>query len=351
MNKSVKSVIVTMIALLGAFIIAGCTFGNGGTAPVYYTYNVQNIDHCGFFYISKTSYYGNRVEFNVNSRYEISEMNFATPDDPNATVDFKKNTVILYSDNPYDITSLNVSNSWFEISFRYLNTSEYACIWRTWADDLGWVEYEGDTDKYYTEEEKKQQREAEERAKELREQAEKEDRELFKEFQGKWISDDGDYFDIYDAGTAHGVKYYQVSTQNTEEYEGFVFSKNGQETGYQMTYSEGSWGMFITYDIEYSGGDSFLYAGKEFHKYDEIAEKQKSRRTREYFENLDKEISLEEIVEEIGPYGISGSGILYHVWKLNDGTRAEIVFNSEGKIVRIYINGDDNSELIYRREY
>ena len=358
-KSTVKTVILAMLALLGAFIFAGCTSRSGGTAPVYYSYNVKNIDHCGFFYVSKTSYFGNRVEFEVNSRYAPEELNYSTPDDANASVDVKKNTVILYSDHPYDISSLNVSTSWFEISFRYLDTSEYACIWRTWADDLGWENYEGDTDKYYTEEEKEQQREAAERAKELREQAEKEDKELFAVFQGKWVSDDGDYFDIYGDDSVHSVKYYKNDTQAEDVYDGFGFSKTEQENGYRMTYQEGGWGLYITYDIEYSGRNSFLYAGKEFRKFDEVAEQQKSLRTREYFENLDKESSLEEIVEEIGPYGIDGSGILYHVWHLNDGTKAKIVFNSGGKIVRIYIVGNDNddddsnddSELIYKREF
>ncbi len=74
-------------------------------------------------------------------------------------------------------------------------------------------------------------------------------------------------------------------------------------------------------------------------------------RTREYFENLDKDSSLEDIVADIGPYGVKGSGIIYHVWKLNDGTEAHVVFDSKGKIVMIYIIGDDNSERIYKREY
>ena len=356
-NKTIKTGIIAMLTLLGVFIITGCTFGNSGTSPVYYGYNVQNIDHCGFFYISKTTYYGNRVEFDVNSRYELSEMNFSTPDDPNATVDFKNNTVILYSDIPNDITSLEVSNGWFEISFRYLNTSEYACIWRTWADDLGWVEYEGDTDKYYTEEEKEQQREAAERAEELRKQAEKEDEELFAVFQGKWVSEDGDYFDIYDAGpgqgvSRHGVRYYQNDPQYTEEYDGFKFSKYGQENTYRMIYTQGDWGIQIAYDIEYDGGNSFLFAGKEFTRIGEGAETQKSNRTREYFDNLDKESSYDKIVEELGPCCFRGSGIIYNIWQLDDGTEARVVFDSEGKIVMIYIADEDNNvERIYKREY
>ena len=246
MEKNIikKIEIIAMLAVFCAFIITGCTFANGGTSPVYYGYNVQNIDHCGFFYISKTTYYGNRVEFDVNSRYDLNEMDFSTPDDANATVDINNNTVILYSDIPNDITSLEVSNVWFEVSFRYLNTSEYACIWRTWADDIGMGEYEGNKDKYYTEEEKEQQREAAEKAEELRKQAEKEDRELFEIFQGRWMSEDGDYFDIYDAGTIRKtytgcsitkgngpMLAYVLISNTTEEIRSCIWEKSLPESG------------------------------------------------------------------------------------------------------------------------
>ncbi len=360
-NNTVKSGIVAMLALLCVIFIAGCTSGKGskdGNAPTNYAYQVQDIEHFDYFCISKTTYFDDRVEIYVNSKYEFEKMSFSTPDDANARVDTKGDTVILYSDNPMDITSLDVSAPWFEISFRYLNTSEYACIWRTWADDLGWGDYSGDKEKYYTEEEKREQKEAEERAKERREQSEKEDAELFAVFQGKWVSDDGDYFDIFDAGSVngysrHGVRYYQNDPRFTEEYHAFIFSKIDQNNKYQMTYTEGDgWGIRIAYDIEYDGGGSFLYLGKEFTRVGEDAGKQQSNRTREYFEDLDKESSLDKIVEDLGPYGIIGSGTLYHVWQLKDGMEARVVFDSKGKIVMIYIaDSENNVDRIYKREY
>ena len=73
--------------------------------------------------------------------------------------------------------------------------------------------------------------------------------------------------------------------------------------------------------------------------------------TREYFEHLDKESRLEDIVEEIGGYGIKGSGILYFVWKLEDGSTASVVFDSQGRIVMIYIADENKTERIYKREY
>lgn len=73
--------------------------------------------------------------------------------------------------------------------------------------------------------------------------------------------------------------------------------------------------------------------------------------TREYFENLDRDSRLQDIVENAGNYSIEGSGILYYVWPLNDGSRAKIVFDSTGRIVMIYIVGENGSERIYKREY
>ena len=73
--------------------------------------------------------------------------------------------------------------------------------------------------------------------------------------------------------------------------------------------------------------------------------------TREYFENLDKESRQQDIVEVAGDYSIEGSGILYFVWRLDDGSRAKTVFDSSGRIAMIYIAGENGSERIYKREY
>ena len=78
---------------------------------------------------------------------------------------------------------------------------------------------------------------------------------------------------------------------------------------------------------------------------------EKPAASREYFENLDKNSSLEDIVEDIGEYGIEGSGILYFVWKLDDGAKAKVVFDSQGRIVMIYIVSPIRSERIYKRQY
>ena len=73
--------------------------------------------------------------------------------------------------------------------------------------------------------------------------------------------------------------------------------------------------------------------------------------SRAYFENLEKGSSLEDIVEDIGQYGVEGSGILYFVWQLDDGTEAKVVFDSKGRIVLIYIVSQIRNERIYKRQY
>lgn len=78
---------------------------------------------------------------------------------------------------------------------------------------------------------------------------------------------------------------------------------------------------------------------------------EKKLNTREYFEKLDKESRLEDIVRDLGGYGVKGSGILYFVWHLDDGSEASLLFNSKGQIEMITIVGETASERIYRREH
>ncbi len=74
--------------------------------------------------------------------------------------------------------------------------------------------------------------------------------------------------------------------------------------------------------------------------------------TRDYFENLDKDSTLEDMISETGQCGVYGSGIIYRVWQLEDGTEAFVEFDSQGRIASIYIvSKDKENELIYERAY
>lgn len=76
--------------------------------------------------------------------------------------------------------------------------------------------------------------------------------------------------------------------------------------------------------------------------------------TREYFENVDKNYRNDDIIEEIGePSRIKGSGVIYFVWDLTDGTEAYVCFSPrDNKIERIHIIAPDGSdELLYKRQH
>ncbi len=81
-------------------------------------------------------------------------------------------------------------------------------------------------------------------------------------------------------------------------------------------------------------------------------------KTKEYFENVNKDYTYDDIASEIGPAdGWAGSGIHYDIWILEDGSKASITFWSttepnDSVIDRIGITYPDGSyELIYKREY
>ncbi len=74
-------------------------------------------------------------------------------------------------------------------------------------------------------------------------------------------------------------------------------------------------------------------------------------RNLEYFINVDREHTFEEIVSDIGyENGVTGSGIFTFIWKLNDG-EAHLVFDSSGHIITINIFDEENNthEMIYSR--
>ena len=126
---------------------------------------------------------------------------------------------------------------------------------------------------------------------------------------------------------------YKDEDDNKVYYSSIV--KEHEDSEDEVVYSQKVEGSFVCCNIQ------------EFAKIMQNIDKKTA--TREYFKNLDKESSLEDIVNDIGNYGISGSGILYHIWKLEDGSEASVIFDSQGRIVRIRINDKDNPELIYNR--
>ena len=133
--------------------------------------------------------------------------------------------------------------------------------------------------------------------------------------------------------------WYCISYTDKDENKVYYSSiaKENDDAKDEVIYSEKVDGPFVCCDIQEFAGI--------------MQDLEPKTASREYFENLDKDSSLEDIVKDIGRYGIKGSGILYHVWHLDDGSKALVVFDSKGRIVRIYIQSDDKEELLYVREY
>ena len=140
-----------------------------------------------------------------------------------------------------------------------------------------------------------------------------------------------------------------------------IFKLDGEKTAY--LYDE--FNFYQSDDSEKTNGIPYVYIGGRLITNDgatitqylmlsdeesESTESSMSLPSRSYFENLDRDSSLEEIIEQIGNCGYEGSGIIYHVWVLDDGSKAELVFNSKGEIEFIYIVKGDTSERIFDRD-
>ena len=259
-----KKNILLQIVFVCILLMFGCSNAKSNT----YNYDLHTINYSETLYITKTVYYNDRVEFHIGGNYyDADDLNFSSEDDRDAKplTGYKK--LILYSDNPDKITSLDIWTNYYQVSFRYLNTDQYATIWCGWADDLGWTEYEGNTDKYYTEEEKQKQRELEAYLAEQRRQARETDIALFDTLSGKWVSDDGEYFDITGTPESHKMIHNYPDGYYPEEY---PIMLSGEDNLYTLSYAESGWGLNLIYDIELSeDGESFVYRDKTFLREDE----------------------------------------------------------------------------------
>lgn len=262
-----KKFLVFLAVIINVLFLAGC--GKAAT----YTYNVKDIKHYDNLYVTKTTYYKDRVEIKFKGVSSLDGYSFYTGDDPYSEKETKYNTLIIYSDNPSKINSVQVRDSWIEVYFRYLDSDEYATIWSFWADDIGWMDEEGDKEKYYTLEEQRNQAitayQIAERAK-LAEQVSKEILEIIK---GKWVSEDGSYFDITEGDFGRCLLYYD-SKEGFIEHPDISFSWIDEDEN-KIQMSGGSmygWGAYYTYDIELSeDGKSFDYWDKTFYLADEEA--------------------------------------------------------------------------------
>ena len=143
---------VIALIVIGIFI-SFFTFSGCNEESTSYSYDLKKISHDDGLYVTKTVYYNDRVEVHIKGKnISINTLRVSSSDYDITNVSTKYNTLIIYSNNPQAITSLDIIGEfgWYEWRFRYLNTNKYASIWRYRADDLPWSDYEGDIKAFYT---------------------------------------------------------------------------------------------------------------------------------------------------------------------------------------------------------
>lgn len=252
--------------LLSILLTAGC-----GKKLSSYSYDEKKIKHSDELYITKTVYYEDRVEISFNN-HSLDNYSFYSENGSLTNKTVKGNKLIIYSDNPEAITSVGAQGSWLDVKFRNLNSDEYASIWSYWADDLGWTDYEGDKEKYYTLEEQRQQAITAYRIEENRKQAQAESDELYYSIlKGKWISDDGDYFEITENDYNKCLLYYDAGRDMYTECPGISFSQSwNDENMVEAFYAQDGWGAFYEFDLLLSEEkNTFEYEEKTFYLADD----------------------------------------------------------------------------------
>ena len=261
-----NKILVILTIIINVLLLAGC-----GKATTY-TYNVKDIKHYDNLYVTKTTYYKDRVEIKFKGTDSLDGCTFYTSDDPYSEKETKNNTLIIYSDNPSKINSVQVHGSWVEVNFRYLDSDEYATLWHFWATDIGWMDEEGDKEKYYTLEEQRNQAITAYQIAEQRKLAEQVSNEIFEIIKGKWVSEDGSYFDIAEGDWGRCVLYYDADRTGFTECSSINLSWISEEenTINMFEYPAEGWGAYYEFYIELSeDGKSFDYESQTFFLADE----------------------------------------------------------------------------------
>ena len=257
-----------LAVLLNILLIAGC-----GKKINTYTYNVKDIKHCDSLYITKTVYYDDRVEITFKSEYNLDNFWFGVENLRDYEDELKNKTLIIYYDDPSAITSVSATSNWLDVEFRYLDSKEYATIWRYWADDLGWVDYSGDKEKYYTLEEQRNQAINEYKIQEKIKIAQENSDNILATIKGKWISEDGSYFNISDEEyTGSYLLFYDAKRNEFTECPGISFKWLSEDENRIEMYEapDGGWGAYYTFDVALSEDNkSFEYESKTYYLMDE----------------------------------------------------------------------------------
>lgn len=206
------------------------------------TYRYENTgidDGITTFYIVKTEYYRDKVVLTWDG--ELEDLEYCQFED-NLDVTIDGHKIIINSDNPYNITSFSMRLSDYLFEFRYLNTSSYAEI-LTVYDTAGGEHVTGDINRFYTQEEKAEQRKI---ARSIRDKKEREQK-LFDSFFGTWKSDDGEVVKFFiDENGTRRVTVADIMVD--QRYDGMSeSSRSGYD--YDVYLDAGTCGMTFKFEI------------------------------------------------------------------------------------------------------
>ncbi|MCR5799168.1 MAG: hypothetical protein K6G69_03755 [Lachnospiraceae bacterium] len=258
------SKLLSVCMILCALFMAGCSIKPENV----YKYDTDDIRHEDNVYVTQTKYYDDRVEVFFNTKISSDGEHFDIDADDDAETEVKGKKLVIYTDDPKAVTSLYIGSDWKEVFYRYLDTEKYACIWHYWADDLGWDDFKGDTGRYYTEEEKKQQAERAKRYEEERKKELEQDAVIAKIFTGRWLGEDGSYIEIFDRDRVHVFRKKYIEYEMPDESY-VTFIKNDQGEGnYWMTYQADWSSMMLPLKMAEDEG-SFEYEGVTYRRVDE----------------------------------------------------------------------------------
>lgn len=246
--KSAKLLMIAS-ALLIIALMPGCALEKPDRV---YTYDTKSGDRFEEFYIEKTEYYSDKAVICWKGTIDA-------PDDiePEAGWKISGHKAVYETDKPTEMTAFSFSDKQGDITyyFRYLDSDSYACI-RQVMDSEGGILTEGDTDRYYTEEEKRKKREA-------AEQFENGLEEQFLRFEGKWTGDDGDYFTFFREDGAYAVSYSFDGESGTETPIFISDYLYAVKNCIQVSYIDGPLANY--FELELSEDEqSFTYKGKDF---------------------------------------------------------------------------------------
>lgn len=256
------------VLFLGIMIILSGMLSACGNKITTYTYENEAVLKIR---IKKTEVYPDRlvVTFAKDSLSGVEDVNCFQSDFSALEVEpefsFAGDALTIETDDAARISGLRVWESDRDLYFdvRYLDSDSYAMLVSAWADDIGYM-VNGDTDAYYTQEEKDAQRELEEQQAEAEAFA-------FSQLIGEWVNESGNTRIVFDVDESSG-RYFMVSvlvdgkwTEQEFMYITSLTERDAADAKEIIAYDNPTWGRAVSFSIlDDASGMECEYADEKF---------------------------------------------------------------------------------------